>query len=627
MRMETKQRNAQTAGRTPWLFVAAALIAVWGWAIPATAENTTLIVRDGTLFKTQDTNRPWFYAGYNNYYIGIDNSSTAVVDELITDTKAMNLNVLRLWGFNDDQAKASHLQEQIGGTVYQRDGSEPGGSTDYFQMLDYTLHKANEAGIRVILPLTNNWGDYGGMQQYVDWNGGGSKDSFYTNAGAQNDYRAYLSYLANRANTYNGRTYKSDPTILAWELANEPRYATDTNVADGSNLTNWINNTADYLKDTLGVQQMVAVGMEGFYDTGNQNKGGESWMNNEGTDFLLQHADANIDFATFHLYQDHWGTTDAEAITWIMSHVQDARRDASVGKPVVMEEYGRTVPPNSTDQRNTSFRGYLERANRDMASGANFWILYHDTYTDYDNFGVYYPTDATTIAVIDNYARKVRLLNDTGVHQLHAFQYDTEDFQNDTYTERATINTVSQTATPSWALTGDGALCINVTMQGEGPSGEASKFTIGAREGIFEDPANPWGAGPDISDYGYQAFIGRVMADGMAGAGDLAAALFIKTGSWHYDDGGGAFWTTLLEDEWVELVLPLASLDGTTDLTDLKSFGLQIYANNSFNGNIYLDFVGGDLTNLSDNLAPEPGTLVLLALGGVGLLARRRRGK
>ena len=32
---------------------------------PVSADNTSLIVSNGTVFKTQDTNRPWFYAGSN----------------------------------------------------------------------------------------------------------------------------------------------------------------------------------------------------------------------------------------------------------------------------------------------------------------------------------------------------------------------------------------------------------------------------------------------------------------------------------------------------------------------------------------------------------------------------------
>lgn len=33
--------------------------------------------------------------------------------------------------------------------------------------LDYIVKKAEELGVKLIVPLVNNWGDYGGMKVYV----------------------------------------------------------------------------------------------------------------------------------------------------------------------------------------------------------------------------------------------------------------------------------------------------------------------------------------------------------------------------------------------------------------------------------------------------------------------------
>ena len=38
------------------------------------------------------------------------------------------------------------------------------------------------------------------------------------------------------------------------------------------------------------------------------------------------------------------------------------------------------------------------------AGGSNYWIAYHDSYPDYDGFGVYYPQDASTIALLEAHA-------------------------------------------------------------------------------------------------------------------------------------------------------------------------------------------------------------------------------
>ena len=47
-----------------------------------------------------------------------------------------------------------------------------------------------------------------------------------------------------RRNTYNGRVYKEDPTILAWDLLNEPRESS----GNYGNVQTWIDMMASFLK-------------------------------------------------------------------------------------------------------------------------------------------------------------------------------------------------------------------------------------------------------------------------------------------------------------------------------------------------------------------------------------------
>ncbi len=77
--------------------------------------------------------------------------------------------------------------------------------------------------MKVIVVLTNNWKEFGGMDQYVRWRGGGHHDDFYTDATIRGWYRAWVAHLLNRRNVYTGRLYKDEPAIFAWELANELR--------------------------------------------------------------------------------------------------------------------------------------------------------------------------------------------------------------------------------------------------------------------------------------------------------------------------------------------------------------------------------------------------------------------
>ncbi|MBN2455751.1 MAG: cellulase family glycosylhydrolase [Sedimentisphaerales bacterium] len=546
---------------------------------PSAEGINSFIIADGTLLKNKDNGRPWFYAGTNNYYIGIDNTNTVVVDEILSDMNAMNLNVLRLWGFNDDQSKTTKLQGPNAGDFIESN----------FQMLDYVLCKASQNGVRVIIPLVNYWDDYGGMQQYVNWNGGGTREDFYSNAGAQEDYKHFISYMVSRVNTMNGRIYKNDPTILAWQLANEPRYQMDTTVGNGSALSDWISSTSSYLRNTIEVKQLVTTGMEGFYDSGNTSKGGVLWMDNEGTGFILQHADANVSFAGFHTYQDQWALTDSQSISWIANHIRDARREASLGKPVIMDEFGRNT---TIEDRNLSFKSYLKTANRELANGTNFRILYHDSYPNYDGFGVYNPNDANTVEIIKNYANKTSLLNSTGVHQLLSFEYNDEDFTK-TDVVGAQVNSITRVDTPTWSLTGDGAVKIDCSFN------TGDKVMVGAE---LEDIITAI-AGINVSDYGYNYLIARIMIEDNASFDpcDLSIKLYNKTtGGWTYAYNTA---TDIIKPGlWYELTWPIATAG---DLSDLKEIGIDVWANSNYSGNIYVDFIGGDLTFLNDNLFPK----------------------
>jgi endo-1,4-beta-mannosidase len=40
---------------------------------------------------------------------------------------------------------------------------------DGLARLDYEVFKARQDGVRLVVPLTNNWTDFGGMDQHVRW--------------------------------------------------------------------------------------------------------------------------------------------------------------------------------------------------------------------------------------------------------------------------------------------------------------------------------------------------------------------------------------------------------------------------------------------------------------------------
>ena len=49
---------------------------------------------------------------------------------------------------------------------------------------------------------------------------------FFNDTGARELYQNYVRYIIGRRNSRTGQLYRDDPTILAWDLINEPRCET-----------------------------------------------------------------------------------------------------------------------------------------------------------------------------------------------------------------------------------------------------------------------------------------------------------------------------------------------------------------------------------------------------------------
>ncbi|MHB8063004.1 MAG: dockerin type I domain-containing protein [Ruminiclostridium sp.] len=334
--------------------------------------NTNYFVLDG---------KPFYFAGTNNYYLAY--SSNTMIDDVLNDAKAMELKVIRCWGFIDG---ASHnnkvMQPSLG--VYDNSG---------FERLDYTIKKAGELGLKLVLPLVNNWDDFGGMNQYVKWTGASKHDDFYTNAACKTAFKNYINYMLNRTNSYNNVKYKDDPAIMTWELGNEPRCDSDST---GNTLVNWANEMSTYIK-SLDPNHLVAVGDEGFF-----NRGGSDYCYNGGSgvdaDRLIKIK--NIDYSTLHLYPDGWGKT----IDWTTQYINDhIALGKTVGKPVVLEEYG----VNSSRDSVYKAWGDLIYKNSTVGEGGAgnmFWILTGiqddgNLYPDYDGFRVINPSTTANVII------------------------------------------------------------------------------------------------------------------------------------------------------------------------------------------------------------------------------------
>ncbi|MGW4897281.1 glycoside hydrolase 5 family protein [Kitasatospora sp. NPDC004240] len=339
------------------------------------------------------------FGGTNCYYL--HQRSHYMIDSVLNDAAVMGLRVVRAWAFADGTDRNSRpLQPE----PHRYDEAA-------FDSLDYAIHKAGQLGLRLVLPLVNNWPDYGGMQQYVRWflglpddsyGDGVHHDRFYTDESVKACYKAYARFVTQRRNPYTGLRYRDDPTIMAWELANEPRCRSDKS---GATLLGWAREMSAYVK-ALAPHQLLAVGDEGFY--GQAGHGDYPYSDYEGVPWKQLLALPAVDYGTVHVYPQNWGETSASkpgvnatdwGTRWIRDHLDDGR---ALGKPVVVEEFGlqidagRDIPDGAA--RDRAYAAWTEAVLTGGGAGDQFWLLTSRVddgsfYPDYDGHRVMWNDD------------------------------------------------------------------------------------------------------------------------------------------------------------------------------------------------------------------------------------------
>jgi mannan endo-1,4-beta-mannosidase len=252
--------------------------------------------------------------------------------------------------------------------------------------------------MKLVVFLNNYWDWSGGMPQYLAWATGHPavglgglpwiewnrlQSTYYTNESAQDMFRQYLLMILRRTNTLTGAEYRNDPTIMAWELANEPRPGggeEDYDAVIGPFLR-WIKSISSLIRE-IDPLHLVTTGSEG-------SKGSLESIRL----FREAHAIPTIDYAVFHLWPKNWGwfkvdrhqetlpESVSKAEAYFREHVAVA--DA-LDKPVVLEEFGLDRDGGVTIDRPVGCRdvfygkilGLIEESvgNGGSAAGSNFWL-------------------------------------------------------------------------------------------------------------------------------------------------------------------------------------------------------------------------------------------------------------
>lgn len=362
---------------------------------PASAGTApAFVTRSGARLRSD--HHDFRFAGTNNYYLFYQ--SPAMVDDVLARAAAATFTVVRTWGWSDTGALdgTESTVSRPNGVYFQYwDGSQPAynDGADGLAHLDYVIWKAGREGIKLIIPFTNNWSDFGGMDQYVRWAGLTHHDDFYTSATIRAWFKDYIAHLLNHVNPLTGLAYKDDPTVMAWELANEPRcggsgrYPASAGCTTAT-LTGWARDVSDYIK-TVDWHHLVGVGDEGFYCT---DPTGTDQTTNcaSGVDTRALTGLPSIDYMSYHLYPDSWGKDAAWGTRWISQHDLDAHR---LGKPAILGEFG--YQDKAT--RNPVYQTWTNAFAFTGGTGLTYWMLAGQQddgspYPDYDGYTVYCPS-------------------------------------------------------------------------------------------------------------------------------------------------------------------------------------------------------------------------------------------
>lgn len=304
--------------------------------------------------------------------------------------QGLGINNLRIMA----SAEEGPLKNSIRPGFTRADGSA---NPVMFEGLDFAVNEMSKRGMTAVLVLSNFWEWSGGLQtllwratgEYMDMGDPAhpwpafpdANAAFYGNELAKQFYAEHVDRVISRTNSINGRPYGEDPTILSWQLANEPRPGGSDEVIDVAlaSYYDWIDRSAQQIR-SLAPNHLVSLGHEGLQGA-------------NGRASIVLRAHRDIDYLTAHIWplnwswvagndlQGTWPTGRANTRTYIEQHERLARE---LGKALIVEEFGfprdgESYDPASTTQyREEFYQEVYQAVERNWESGgplvgSNFW--------------------------------------------------------------------------------------------------------------------------------------------------------------------------------------------------------------------------------------------------------------
>ena len=319
------------------------------------AEFVTL---SGTQFVFEG--RPFRVAGVNNHYLAFGSNEEIV--RVLDDAKAMGANVVRtfiqpvigspdgvvttIWNWKSDGessamgAKGRYVLswDDKTGSMAFNDGA------DGLARFDFVVAEARKRGLKLIVAFMDFWGYAGGAQQVSAWYGSRDKYTFFaSDPRTRRDYKAWVAHVLTRRNPLIGRDYRDEPTIMAWDLMNEP------DIHPIPLLVNWVSEMSAYVK-SLDPMHLVTTGRANIAEP------------------FADLDVSTIDFGTWHGYASYEKISNDAFQELALSNCGLA---TEFGKPIILEEFG--VPASQADRADT-YRKLLHAMNDDPSCAG--WVVW-----------------------------------------------------------------------------------------------------------------------------------------------------------------------------------------------------------------------------------------------------------
>lgn len=375
-------------------------------AFAKTSGKRDFVRTDG--IKLRRGKRPYRVVGANMWYAAWLGSTAAYGDRArlrreLTRLKAMGVNNLRIMA----AAEEGPLKNSVRPGFSMADGSV---REELLDGLDYTLAAIADAGMTAVLCLGNFWEWSGGFSTWLHRETGSFIDMgdpahpwpafadasarFYGNAAAVAAYHRYVAMLLARRNSITGIAYRDDPTIMSWQLANEPRPGGSAAFIQqnlGAYLA-WIESSVRLIR-AGAPNHLVSLGQEGS-------------IASNGNIEITEKAHRTVDYLTAHIWPLNWGWVDGKNLagTWpegkkrveqyLEDHVALANR---IGKPLLVEEFGFPRDGESYDPKSAStfrelyYRLIQSRADKSLRengpiAGTNFWAWNGEARSSHGDF-------------------------------------------------------------------------------------------------------------------------------------------------------------------------------------------------------------------------------------------------